>query len=256
MIKPKVIIIAAGQGRRLSPVTEDTPKCLLKVGEKSILEYQLEVYRSEGIHDISLIKGFQKEKINFSGIKYFINDNYRNNNILNSLMCAENEMDGEFIAAYSDIIFEREVVRDLAASESDISVVVDTDWEKSYVGRSEHSAGEAEKVIFNEDHDIVEIGKIMMKEGKVGGEFIGMIKCSPGGAKKFRRYFHLAKEKFHQRPFIRAKNFEDAYLTDLIQFMVDQGEKVKCLLIKGGWFEIDTVEDFERVKAVLKTGGV
>ena len=101
----KAIIIAAGIGIRLNPLTNDKPKCMLEIKGKTILQHQLDVFHANGITDLSLIKGYKKEVINYSGLKYYINDNYRNNNILNSLFYAEKEMDEEFIASYSDIIF-------------------------------------------------------------------------------------------------------------------------------------------------------
>lgn len=81
----KSIIIAAGMGNRLRPLTNNLPKCMLKFKGKTLLQRQLEVFRSCKIENIVLIKGYKKEKIDYPGIKYYINDNYQNNNILNSL---------------------------------------------------------------------------------------------------------------------------------------------------------------------------
>ncbi|MFH1423808.1 MAG: sugar phosphate nucleotidyltransferase, partial [Candidatus Nealsonbacteria bacterium] len=104
---PKAIIIAAGMGKRLNPLTGDIPKCLLKIGDKTIMERQLEALRLCGITDSTVIRGYQGNKINFAGIKYYENTNYQNNNILNSLFCAEPEMNGDFIASYSDILYDK-----------------------------------------------------------------------------------------------------------------------------------------------------
>ena len=61
----------------------------------------------------SNIKGYKKEMINYPGLKYYINDKYRNNNILNSLFYAEEEMDDEFVVCYSDILFGKNIMRQL-----------------------------------------------------------------------------------------------------------------------------------------------
>ena len=81
----KALIIAAGLGSRLKKHTENLPKCMLDFGGKTLLQRQLDVYKKCGIKDISLIRGYKKEKINYKGIKYFENTDYRNNNILKYL---------------------------------------------------------------------------------------------------------------------------------------------------------------------------
>ena len=84
----KGIIIAAGPSKRLRPLTDDMPKCMLKITGKPIIQNTIELFRSNGIRDISVIRGYKKEKINFPNITYFENTDFWNNNILHSLMCA------------------------------------------------------------------------------------------------------------------------------------------------------------------------
>ena len=67
----KALIIAAGLGSRLKKHTENLPKCMLDFGGKTLLQRQLDSYKKCGIKDISLIRGYKKEKINYKGIKYF-----------------------------------------------------------------------------------------------------------------------------------------------------------------------------------------
>ena len=153
----KAIIIAAGLGSRLKGYTESLPKCMLKFGDKTLLERQLDAYRDCGINNISVVRGYKKEKINIEGLRYFENPDYENNNILNSLFYAEEELNGNVIAAYSDILFEPAVVKRLLESEADISIVVDIDWRGYYVGRKDHPIEEAENVIFNANNEVVKI---------------------------------------------------------------------------------------------------
>lgn len=248
----KAIIIAAGMGIRLNPLTDDKPKCMLEIKGETILQHQLDVFYANDITDISVIKGYKKETINHPGLKYYINDNYRNNNILKSLLYAEKEMDDEFIASYSDIIFDANVVRRLMENNGDITVVVDIDWKGYYEGRTEHPIKEAEKVIFDEDKNVVEIGKIISNEKQVNGEFIGIVKCTKRGAEIFKEFFYKAKKEFYGKPFIRAKTVNNAYLTDFIQYLVNNNVKVKCMPIERGWIEIDTLQDFERAPKFLR----
>ncbi len=242
----KALIIAAGLGSRLKKHTENLPKCMLDFGGKTLLERQLEAYRKCGVTNISLVRGYKKEKINYKGLKYFENNDYRNNNILNSIFYAEKIIDGNIIISYSDILFEPSVVKRTLESNHDISVVVDIDWRGYYVGRKDHPISEAENVIFNSNNEVEKIGKINTGKEEVHGEFIGMIKLTNRGAKIFKQHFHRLKKIYWNKPFQRAKTFQKAYLTDMMQELVDIGVKVHCIIIESGWKEIDTVEDYKK----------
>ncbi len=245
----KALIIAAGLGSRLKKHTENLPKCMLDFGGKTLLQRQLDAYKKNNIKDISLIRGYKKEKINYKGLKYFENDDYKNNNILNSIFYAEKAINGNIIISYSDILFDSSVVKRTIESNHDISVVVDIDWRGYYVGRKDHPISEAENVIFNSNNEVEKIGKINTGNEEVHGEFIGMIKLSNRGTEIFKEHFYRLKKIYWNKPFQRAKIFQKAYLTDFIQELVDIGIKVHCVIIESGWKEIDTVEDYKKALA-------
>ena len=244
--KTKALIIAAGLGSRLKNHTENLPKCMLDFGGKTLLQRQLDAYKKSGIENISLVKGYKKEKIKYKNIQYFENTDYRNNNILNSIFYAEKFINGNIIISYSDILFDMSVVQRTMDTNHDISVVVDIDWRGYYVGRKDHPISEAENVIFNSNNEVVKIGKINTGKEEVHGEFIGMIKLSNRGTEIFKQHFHRLKKIYWNKPFQRAKIFQKAYLTDFIQELVDIGIKVHCVIIESGWKEIDTVEDYKK----------
>ena len=242
----KALIIAAGLGSRLKKHTEDLPKCMLDFGGKTLLQRQLDAYNKNGVNDISLIKGYKKEKINYKGIRYFENTDYRNNNILNSIFYGEDVINGNIIISYSDILFDPIVVKRTLEAKHDISVVVDIDWRGYYVGRKDHPISEAENVIFNSNNEVLKIGKINTGNEDIHGEFIGMVKLSDRGTEIFKEHFHRLKKVYWNKPFQRAKIFQKAYLTDFIQELVDIGIKIHCVIIESGWKEIDTVEDYKK----------
>jgi len=242
----KSIIIAAGLGSRLNEYTKELPKCMLKFGNSTLLEMQLNTYRECGINNISVVRGYKKEKINYEGINYYENTDYQNNNILNSLFYADEQIFGNVIVSYSDILFDSIVVKRLLESHADISIVVDIDWRGYYAERKDHPIDEAEKVIFDANNKVIKIGKVVTSKEDVYGEFIGMLKLSPRGAEIIKLHFNRAKQIFWDRPFQRAETFQKAYITDLIQDMVDLGMSIHCVIIEKGWKEIDTVEDYEK----------
>jgi choline kinase/transcriptional regulator with XRE-family HTH domain len=244
--KNKCLIVAAGLGSRLKGHTEDKPKCMLDFGGKTLLQRQLYSYKKNGIENVSLIRGYKRNKINYKGIKYFDNNDYKNNNILNSIFYAEEVISGNIIISYSDILFEPFVVKRAMESDHDISVIVDVDWRDYYIDREEHPLSEAENVIFNSNNEVVKIGKIASDKEEVHGEFIGMIKLNHRGCEILKQNFHRVKKLYWNKPFQRAKTFQKAYLTDMIQELVDIGIKVHCVIIERGWKEIDTVEDYRK----------
>ncbi len=244
-LNTSVIIIAAGLGSRLKKYTDNLPKCMLDFAGKTLLQRQIEAFKINGLNKISVIRGFKKEKINYPDLTYFENKEYKNNNILNSLMYAEDALNGHVIVSYSDILFEKEIVKRLMESEHDISIVVDIDWRGYYINRKDHPINEAENVIFDANNNVVEIGKIHTGKHDVHGEFIGMLKLSPRGSEIFKKHFHRAKDLYWNKPFQRAETFQKAYITDIIQDMADLGVPIHCVIIERGWKEIDTEEDYK-----------
>ena len=251
MNNTKAIIIAAGIGIRLNPLTNNKPKCLLKIGGKTIMERQLATLREYGINDITIVRGYKGGMINFPEIRYYENTNYANNNILNSLFYAEKEMNGEFIVSYSDILYDKSVIEKLLNSQNDISLVVDTDWQEYYQGRTEHPIEQGENIIIR-DGKILKIGKHLTAD-ESHGEFIGMAKFSEKGGDIFKREFQRVKNQYWDKPFQEANIFEKAYLTDMFQELIDQGFDCYPVEIQKNWWEIDTKQDFQKVKKIFNS---
>jgi len=246
----KAIIVAAGMGRRLSPYTDDRPKTLVEINGRSILSRQVDAYRAAGVDEIYIVRGYMKEKIVVEGAQYFENDDFRSNNILTSLFYAEPAMAGGYLFSYSDIVFRPEVVRTVIETEGDYALVIDRRWHEAYVGRKDHPVEEGE-VARVDDGRVTLVGKKTMPPDEATGEFIGMARFSAGGAGKMRERFHQRRAELAGKPYGRAPRFEVAYLTDLLNDLIDAGEVMRPAFIDGGWREIDTVEDLERAKAVV-----
>lgn len=164
----KAIIIAAGPAKRLRPLTENLPKCMLKINGKPIIQNTIELFRNNHIKDISIVRGYKKEKINFSNMTYFENTDFWNNNILHSLMFARDKLEEspktneEVVVSYSNIWYNDSVVKKLLQYKHDIAAIIDTDWQDCYDGRTEHPISEAENVILDNHKETI-------KEHNIGG---------------------------------------------------------------------------------------
>ena len=254
----KAIIIAAGMGSRLGSLTEVTPKPLFKLGDETILERMIGIFRNNGIDEIAVVRGYLKEEFKIPNVRYFDNDNYMNNNILSSLFCAQEMMDGGFISSYADIIYGESVVKKLLESPDDFSLIVDTKWRERYIGRTEHPTDQAEGVKIS-DGKIVQISKFLNPEYS-DGEFIGLAKFTAEGAEILKRTYQRlrtstwCKYQGHQR-FHDASNLEKAYLTDMIQELIERGYRITPICIERNWVEIDTLQDLDYAKEMVKEGG-
>ncbi|MGZ3407989.1 MAG: phosphocholine cytidylyltransferase family protein [Polyangia bacterium] len=246
----KAIIVAAGMGRRLAPYTDDRPKTLVEINGRSILERQVDAYRAAGVGEINIVRGYMKEKIAVAGARTFDNDEFRSNNILVSLFYAESAMEGGFLFSYSDIVFRPEVVRTVIETEGDYALVIDRRWHEAYVGRMNHPVEEGEVARVDEGR-VTLVGKKTMPPEEATGEFIGLARFSAHAAKKMRERFAERRAELAGLPYGRAPRFEVAYLTDLLNDLIESGEVMRPAFIDGGWREIDTVEDLERAKAVV-----
>ncbi len=243
----KAIIVAAGPSIRLMPITNEKPKCLLEVGGQTILERALTALRENGIENIAVVRGYHSNLINYPNITYYQNPNFRSNNILRSLFYAEDEMDDEFIFSYSDIIYGRDIVGKLLEDKADISLVIDTDWIIHYEGRCLHPVGEAELVRV-EDNKIIKIAKNIVKPEEAYGEFIGLAKFSKRGVQILKSNYGRVANQYRNRPFQQAASLGKAYLTDMLQELINMGYVICNVDIRGGWMEIDTPEDLEKAR--------
>src|SRR6476646_7602576 len=118
----RAIIIGAGRGRRLMPTTAETPTCYAEVNGRRLLDWGLNAFAQAGINEYCFIGGYQIGKVqrDYPQFTFRHNKDWENNNILLSLMYAEDVMSDGFICCYSDILFTSQVVSRVLKQEGDI----------------------------------------------------------------------------------------------------------------------------------------
>ncbi len=254
----KAIIVAAGRGRRLGPGTADIPKCMVKVGGRPILHWQLDALAAAGVRDVVMVRGYLGDRID-SGpfpVRFVDNPAWADNNILASLMYAEAELDGGFYFSYCDIVYAKAATLRLAArvgSGGAGSLIIDRRWADAYAGRTLHPVSEAELTSVDPAHDrILQVGKGAVPPESAVGEFIGLAYFSAQGAKALAATWHNALGAGGlEAPFGRAKVLRQAYLTDALNAMADAGEHLAPVYIDGEWREIDTLQDLAAAEKAL-----
>jgi choline kinase len=254
----RAVVVAAGMGRRLAPFTDEMPKCLVPVRGRPMLRRALDAFRAEGLSDFVVVRGYRAEVLERRraelgpGVRFVENPAYQVNNILQSLFCAEAELGEPFLFTYADIVFAPAVVGALMAAEGDLCLVVDRRFADVYVGRTQHPLDEAEVCSLAADGAVARVGKRALPAAQAVGEFIGLAKLSARGAAAFTGAYRALATRYAGRedePFQRAPSWRSAYLTDLLQHLIDGGLRVTPVFIDGQWREIDTVQDLERAEA-------
>jgi len=243
-----VIILAAGQGSRLRPYTNEKPKCMVQILDKSILDRQLQTYKSIGIKEVNIVVGYKHDKIKNPMLKKIINTEYESSNMVYSLLQAKSiiEKSTEVIIAYGDIIFTTNVLQKLINCQSPISVVADRDWEDYWSERMENIIDDVESFKVDEENNIIEIGSKVTELSEINGQYIGLMKFRNEG---IQALLQLLSNLNFDNP--KIKNM---YFTDLLQSLINQGNKITPVFINRGWFEIDTVRDKNLVESIIAQG--
>ena len=248
----KAIILAAGEGSRMGKLTKNIPKPLVLVNGKSIIERQLSILKQNKILDVIIVTGSHNEKFNFKNVVYVNDLDYKKHDTLSSLITARDYMNDEIIITYADQIFDEKIMESVINFKGDIGIAVDLDWEKNYVNRDQHPKSEAENVLIN-GNEILEIRKNISecKENEKIGECPGLVKFSRKASKVFLdKYSEL--EISHQGKFHNAPSLEKAFISDMIQELIDSEINVEPIYVSGKWCEIDTPQDLEIARKMFE----
>jgi len=235
----KAIVLAAGEGKRLRPYTLDRPKCLVEIDGRSLLDRQLDVLQTENIHPIILIGGYCAEMLQHPGIELRTNPRYAETNMVWTLFCAEDDLEGDVLLCYGDIVYSRDVLQAVLNSKADIAVAIDLDWESYWRARNEDPLQDAETLRMTAERQILEIGQVPGSLAEIEGQYMGLMKFTAKGTELLKKTFHNAKSAGA----LCGKPLDKAYMTDLLQSMIELNHKVYAVAVHGSWVEVDTVED-------------
>ncbi len=240
----KAIILAAGQGTRLRPYTNEVPKCMVKYQGKELITYIIDAFEHCGIDDITVVAGYKSQVLKgflaSRNVKFIENPAYATTNMVSTLFCAEDLLDDDVIISYSDIIYSDRILSDLIDSPYDISLSIDSDWHNLWSVRMEEPLSDAETLKIASGR-IIELGKKATSIKEVQGQYMGLLKVSKRYAADFAEFYNsLDKTAAYD-----GKDFSNMYMTTLLQAIIDSGKAVYPVINKGGWLEVDSVEDLK-----------
>lgn len=235
----RAIILAAGTASRLRPLTLHTPKCLLKVGERTLLERSMDALIKAGIREFCIVTGYLHEKIEdfvkqtygeSIDVCFIHNKDYETTNNIYSLWLARPKADGqEVLLLDSDLLYDGQIVeRVLADSHENVLTLI------------RHELGEEEmKVVMNEDGAITEISKTC-NPALAAGESLGIERMGKAYTTALYKELDIMMNQEH----LENTFYELAFLRLIAQgntfSVLDVTELFSC--------ELDTIEDFENAK--------
>ena len=248
------IILSAGEGNRLHPLTKNKPKGMVNLFKKNLLQWQIDTLRSCGVEDITIVKGYLEQLINFKKINYKQNKKYSTTNMIETLFCATDKIIGPTIISYGDIIYQKEVLEKIIHSKAEISVIIDKNWKPYWNKRFSEPLSDAESLEINNSGYITEIGQKVSNSKLISGQYIGLMKFQGKGITNLLNFYK--KSKLQARNGINPLNpkceFKKSYMTDLLQSMIKSKFKIKSVQINNKWLELDTYSDYLLYKKMEK----
>lgn len=238
----KAIILAAGVGSRIRPLTDNCPKSLLRIGGKTILEMMISHIQGCGINEVVFVLGYLQEQIKdyvknqFPDlvVHYVINERYAETNTGYSLMLTKDFVKGStFIKFDADVVFDINILKNLIESKYDNCLCID---------KNINLDAEEIKVIVKDENRVVKASKTVNPEDAIG-ESIGIEKISSEAAQSLFSELELMMkdEQYHQ------EYYEAAY-----ERLIEKGIPFHALDITGlRWTEIDTIEDFATAERIF-----
>lgn len=253
----KAIILAAGQGTRLKKYTENLPKGMLNFDGQTIIQRQIDLYHKCGINNVIVIRGFAGDKIPYSGVKYYTNKNYMNTNMVESLMIAKREFDEDILVSYSDILFEKRLLSAMIDVKADYAVSVDDNWKEYWTLRYGKIDFDTESLSIDKKGNIIELGLENPPIESIDARYIGLLKFSKRGLTYIKEIMEEAYKNYENRPWQQSgKTVRKAYMTDLLNAIIQYGKSVVAVRFNGGWIEFDTNEDYENAIKWLNNGSL
>jgi choline kinase len=240
----KAVILSAGQGSRLLPLTAERPKCLLPLGPKSLIEWQVDILSRCGVDEIVVVVGFRAALVEDALVKLarkglrirtLLNPFYNVADNLGSCWLARQEMGGDFLLANGDTVFEPAVLQRLLRSPA-APITVTIDRKASY---------DADDMKVHLDGTrLLDIGKTLPR-AQTDGESIGLLLFRGAGPELFVAAVDRALRT--------SEGLKSFYLRVIDQLA--KSHRVETATIEGlSWGEVDYPADLQRAERLVAEG--
>ena len=229
----KAVIVAAGMGTRIRPLSNEIPKAFIEIGDVPLIIRSLDNLNSIGIKDVIIVVGYMEEYFrtqlgsNFKEIKitYVLNNEYANTGSMYSLSQTEGIIDDDILLLESDLLYEQRALDILINSPEPSEILV----------APLSGSGDEVYIIVNNENELIDLGKNIMNKTEAIGELVGISKLS---LKFLSDLYKKAKEDYQRN--------ENNYHYEESIFKLSKTYPIKCKLIENlSWIEIDNYKDLK-----------
>ena len=240
-----VIIPAAGDPSydpSIKPLVEDRPVAMLDIKGKPVLLRNVETLKEVGLKNIHVVTGYKSEKFNIEDLNYIHNPDFELNSPIDSILLAVDGADDRVIVAFSDVLFEGEILERLLQRDEDIVIVVDKTLPKrtantDYVVAKDMPSVRGRTMNHGNIGTLVGCYELNKDRGELY-EFIGIFSCTKVGLgllKKINMELHAERVADDQR----------IHILEVFQTLLDKGHAIHALPVSQGWKEIRDMEDYK-----------
>ena len=239
----RAIILAAGQGTRLKPLTDDRPKCLVPLLGTTLLQRQLHALTAAGIQQIAIVAGYRADEVRAAAptIEVFENPAFASTNMVASLFAARRWLESrdDLLIVYGDIVFESRLIDRPWPTENDVAVIVDLAWRAYWEARMADPLADAETLRVGADGFLTELGARPRTYDDIEGQYIGLFRIQGPALDRILR-FH---DSLDPASYFRGRALRQMHMTDFLQLLINHGFKVHAVPERSGWLEVDSVSD-------------
>lgn len=249
----RAVILAAGEGTRLRPHTNDRPKCLVELAGRPLLAWQLDALHAARVTDVTIVTGYRADQITV-GTRRVHNDRYDDTNMVASLMCARAAFDGtdDVLVAYGDIVYEPRLVTALVESDARVGVLVDRAWRSLWELRMDDPLSDAETLRVDDRGRLRELGRVPSSYADIEGQYVGLIRVAADEAPTWPQRFDALNPA---GPY-EGRDRDHMFMTAFIQILIDADVPVDAVMVDGGWLEVDTCEDLDMYRVLHASGAL
>jgi len=248
----RALILAAGQGTRLRPLTNDKPKCLVPLLGKSLLARQVHTLQQAEINNIHIATGYRADLIEVLGFSTSFNARFAETNMVETLFCAMDfiQQAGDLIIAYGDIVYQFENLTALLACDAEIALMIDAKWKDLWSLRLDNPLDDAETLVMDNNGYVIELGKKPESYERIQGQYTGLIKVRADKIADLVKFY----QQIDRGRIYDGKDFNNMYMTSFLQLLIDAGWQAKAVLVNNGWLEVDSAEDLARYETMANEG--
>ncbi|HUN73051.1 MAG TPA: phosphocholine cytidylyltransferase family protein [Steroidobacteraceae bacterium] len=242
----RALILAAGRGSRMGPLSEQRPKCLVEIAGRALLDRQVAALRAGGVQEIGIVRGYRAELVQRPGLAYFENERWARTNMVMSLVTAASWLrSAPTIVSYSDIFYPPELVRALIEAHGPLVISYDRSWRQLWTRRFPDPLADAETFRIDAGGRLLEIGGKTRRIEQIQGQYMGLLKFTPAGWKAVESLLATLDDDVRER----------LDITGLLSRLLAGGSmEVGTLATDGQWGEIDSPADVALYERMLKDG--